>query len=165
MVSKVSQLSIIRKASRWNKRKVTWHFHLLSPGCLFNPTKQHELFLESRFGAFVSKSKSPLGKIARNLVNLLDVRRTKLVATTHAAVFSKILKRGEQLTAKKIKWHYHLLFPLCTFNNRVTKWVIVFEDTLENKLTEVVYPHYPAADLKKLEKLFYSQKPSHSKKR
>lgn len=159
MVHRVSKLSAIRKASRWKRAKVQWHFHLLSPGCLFNPTKTHELFLESSKGNYVVKSAKPMTEIARLLVKLLhggDI--TKFSASPASGNVETLLKRGKELSKRKVKWHHHLLFPHCMFNKKWGKWVLAFEDPLENKLTELVYQHFPEKDLRKVENLFYSQK-------
>ena len=158
MVSRISRLSAIRKAGRWQRGGQEWHFHLLSPGCLFNPTKTHELFLESKRGAFVVKSHRSLTGIGRVLSHLLHSSRLRVSVSPRNPTMSKLLDRVEHLTSKRIKWHHHVLFPHCMFNKRWGKWTIAFEDPLNNKITEVVYPNYPEADVAKLEKAFYLQK-------
>ncbi len=159
MVSHISKLSAIRKASRWQAKGVQWHFHLLSPGCLFNPTKWHELFIESSHGNYVARSHKPLTEIARSLVHLLHGREvTEYSSSPASGNVERILKRGKELSKRRIKWHHHLLFPHCMFNKKWGKWIIAFEDPLENKLTELVYQHFPESDLRKVEKLFYSQR-------
>ncbi len=159
MVSHISKLSAIRKAARLQRSGRDWHFHMLSPGCLFNPTKEHELFLESGRGSFVVKSRKPFTDVPLILGKLL--RRgiaTRFRSSPASGKISKLAARAKHLSAKRIRWHHHLLFPHCLFNKRVGKWVIAFEDPLENKLMEVVYSHFPAKDLQKIEKLFYSQR-------
>ncbi len=159
MVSHISKLSAIRKASRWQRGKVAWHFHLLSPGCLFNPTKMHELFLESTKENYVVKSHKPLTEIARQLVKLLHGRDiTKFSSSPASGNVEKLLKLAKDLTKRKLKWHHHLLFPHCMFNKKWGKWILAFEDPLNNKLTELVYSHFPETDLRKVENLFYGQK-------
>ena len=159
MVSHISKLSAIRKASRWQRKGVKWHFHLLSPRCLFNPTKGHELFIESGKGNYVAKSTKPLTEIARHLAQLLHGEKiTKIATSLSSGQIKTLLKRAEHLNHKKIRWHHHLLFPHCMFNKKWGKWIIALEDPLENKLTEIIYPHFPKSDLKKVENLFYGQR-------
>lgn len=159
MVSHISKLSAIRKAGRWQRTGAKWHFHLLSPGCLFNPTKWHELYLESSHGNFLARSHRPLTDIARHLVQVLHGEKIARVTTSPASgKISPLLKRAGHLSHKKVKWHHHLLFPHCMFNKQWGKWVLALEDPLNNKLIELVYPHFPQSDLIKVEKLFYSQK-------
>lgn len=160
MASRISKLSAIRKASRWQRKGAKWHFHLLSPGCLFNPTKWHELVLESAgHGNYLVRSHRPLVEIARHLAQILHKGKSAKVQTSPGvSKVSILLKRAEHLNHKKVKWHHHLLFPHCTFNKQWGKWILAFEDPLNNRLTELVYQHFPESDLKKVEKLFYSQK-------
>ena len=161
MVSRISKLSAIRKASRWQRRGVQWHFHLLSPGCLFNPTKMHELFIESKRGNYVARSHKPLTEIARLLVQLLHGRDiTQFSSSPASGNVEKILKQAKQLSEKRVKWHHHLLFPHCVFNKKWGKWILAFENPLDNKLTELVYAHFPEKDLRKVENAFYGQKTS-----
>ncbi|MDP3741715.1 MAG: hypothetical protein Q8R15_00195 [Candidatus Micrarchaeota archaeon] len=159
MVSQVSKLSAIRKASRWQRGKVAWHFHLLSPGCLFNPTKTHELFLESSKGNYVVRSHGTLTEIAKHLVQLLHGRDiTEFSSSPASGTVEKLLKQAKELNQRRVKWHHHLLFPHCMFNKKWGKWILAFEDPLNNKLTELVYPHFPEKDLRKVENLFYGQR-------
>ncbi|MBI4406438.1 hypothetical protein HY571_00825 [Candidatus Micrarchaeota archaeon] len=158
MVASISRLSAIRKASRWQRKGAKWHFHMLSPGCLFNPTKDHELFLESDHGSFVVKSHRKFFDIPLQLSRLLRRRiTTPFRRSLPSEKVSRILARARHLSRKKIRWHHHLLFSHCLFNKKIGKWVIAFEDPLNNELIEIVYPHFPAKDLQKIEKLFYSQ--------
>ncbi|MFH1246809.1 MAG: hypothetical protein V1644_00355 [Candidatus Micrarchaeota archaeon] len=159
MVHHISKLSAIRKANRWQRSGVQWHFHLLSPGCLFNPTKNHELYLESKHENYVVQSHRPLTSIARFLAEILHGKDITLFSTSPASGdVEKILKRARDLSKKRVKWHHHLLFPHCIFNKKWGKWVLAFEDPLNNKLTELVYRNFPEKDLRKVENLFYSQR-------
>ncbi len=157
MVSKISRLSAIRKAIRWTRNGVDWHFHLLSPGCLYNSTREHELFLESKFGAFVARSWRSLVTIAKHLLHLLEKRNVKRVSASSALGIGKVLLQAKHLNDKKIRWHHHLLYPHCVLNKKRGKWAIIFEDPLNNKVTELFYSSYPGKDLNKLELLFYKQ--------
>ncbi len=154
----ISRLSAIRKASRWSNSGIDWHFHLLSPVCLLNPTKWHELFIESTKGAFVAKSHRDLSKNAHYLFHAQFKSQSKEVTSPHSAAFSKILNRAKHLGKKGIRWHYHFLPSRCIFNKHLGKWAIILEDPLNNKIIEVVYPHYPMQDLSKIETLFYSHR-------
>ncbi len=157
MVSRISRLSVIRKASRWNHSRIKWHFHLFSPNCLLNPTKSHELVLESENGVYFAASRSSFMDTGKHLLHLLDNAQSKGPTSPHANVLSKVLIRARHLSNKKIRWHNHLLLPKCVFNKLAGKWVIVFEDPLNNKITEIAYRHYPRVDLLKFDELFYSQ--------
>ncbi|MDP3741714.1 MAG: hypothetical protein Q8R15_00190 [Candidatus Micrarchaeota archaeon] len=157
MVSRISRLSVIRKASRWTSRGIKWHFHLFSPNCLLNPTKRHELVLESENGTYFAASHVSFMDTGKSLLHLLDFAQRKGPTSPHAVVLSKVLMRARRLSNKKIRWHNHLLLPKCAFNKLAGKWVIVFEDLLNNKITKISYQHYPQVDLLKFDELFYSQ--------
>ena len=163
MVSTISRFSVIRKAARWTKFNLPWHFHLLSPGCLFNPTPRHELYLESGHHSFVVKAHSSLVNVARHLVQFFKDTKLKTETSPSSPNFGKVLAVAKHLSEKKVRWHHHLFYPNCVLNKKWGKWVIVFEDPLNNKMYQVVYPHYPSADLAKLEHAFYKQ--AHNSKR
>src|SRR3989344_1314937 len=98
MVSTISRLSAVRKAGRWQRKGYDWHFHLLSPGCLFNPTKTHELFIESNRGNYVVRSHKSLTETASQLVPLLRQRQTTRFSSTPVkGKLTPILERVKQI--------------------------------------------------------------------
>ncbi len=154
----ISQLSALRKARRWSKAGLAWHFHLLSPRCLFNSTNSNVLIIESSAGTFYTSTHHKLFSVGAHLLKLFLENNRFTFAPGHGqGKVRKIVSRIKQLKKKKVTWHHHLLLPHCKFNHYGSKWVVIFEDPLENKETEIAYPHYPDKDVREIERLFYSQ--------
>jgi hypothetical protein len=155
---------IRHKAASWQAAGEQWHFHMLVPGCAFNErSDQHAFVLESPSlqKAYVHYSDEPQVKTDHALLlllygdEILDGEMAAIVAGSPQ--IRPILDRAGELSARGVKWHHHIFFPGCIYNNYADQWVIAFEDPEQDQVIEVRYKANPIGDLRKLELLFFDQ--------
>ncbi len=156
---------IKKTAQEYATSGIKWHFHILTPECKLNTTKEYALILEnaSNDTKYVCYSETPYMTIGKELVQLLhgknvikkDEEKKELPPSPQV---EKLIQRAKELTEKGIFWHHHMLFPYCSFNNQKGKWVIIFEDKENNTIIESISETEPKSDLQHIEALFYSQK-------
>lgn len=153
---------IEKKAELLNKEDKQWHFHMLTPNCMFNKKDKHAFVLEntSDSESFVFYSQERQMKSGKKLLQMLHGKEIlgKKEQETSKEKIQIILKKAEEFNKRKILWHHHMLFPHCIFNKKIGKWNIVLEDKEKNKLLEASYDNEPKEDLNKVELLFYKQK-------
>lgn len=170
-MQEISIEKIMEKAEIFHKGKRKWHFHMLTPNCMFNKRNKHAIILENETDSqsFVTYSDKQPTKKARILVKMLhggsvisgdsgEERRKKDDENTETENMQTILKKAMLLNEKGVSWHHHVLFPNCMFNKNKGRWCIVFEDTETGKVMEYVSFSEPKENLKKIEALFYAQK-------
>lgn len=155
---------IRRKAESWHADGQLWHFHMLVPGCAFNERKDgHAFVLEntSTQEAFVFYSDKPQVETDHALLLLLygdDILDESQAALDPGSIeIRPVLARAQELSARGIGWHHHMLCPGCIFSEQPEKWVIAFEDPETERVIEVPYETEPEGDLRKLELLFFDQ--------
>lgn len=155
-------VSIAKKLDKEGKR---WHFHILTPGCVYNTKVKFALFLENSTDdkQYVSYGIKKPAKAGKTLVKLLHGKKiTKsTVKKTKMSIDSKVeqmVKRAKELNNKGFAWHHHMLFPDCTFNQDKRYWALVFEDPLNGEVLESRSKEEPTEALQKIERLFYTQK-------
>lgn len=91
---------IIQKAKDLSEQKKSWHFHILTPGCLLNSYPDYALILEvpSDGQTFVNYSKEKPMEAGKELVKLLHggdvVQDTSLASTAASDGIKKILERA-----------------------------------------------------------------------
>ena len=152
------------KIRHYHKRGFRWHFHMLTPNCIFNENKdKHAFFLENESGGeqFAVHSKTEMleqGKAALKLLYSEEVFEETEADEGENPNFQLILERAEALNAKGVAWHHHLLFPNCVFNEQKGKWGILFEDSETGKIIKFFSRTQPKKKLEKIERLFYAQK-------
>jgi len=156
---------IENKAIEWQKAEKRWHFHMLTPDCVFNESnKQHAVVLENssddqQYVAYTEKRNFSLGK---KLVKLLHgskiLDQPKRAAPPKNPNLQKLIDRAKEMNKRGIPWHHHTLFPECIYNDRVGQWNIVMEDKNKGNLLEAAYDTEPKEDMKEIERLFYEQK-------
>ncbi|MBN1315411.1 MAG: hypothetical protein JXA42_08085 [Anaerolineales bacterium] len=143
-----------------------WHFHVLPPGCHFSPQPDRfVLVMENRSDGetFAVYGDDPFIDASQELVTLLhgdtvlDQEKGKTQSVNPA--IQQILERAKVLIDRKIYWHHHMLFPDCVFNRHAGLWNLVFENPETGEVLETLYPEEPLADLRRLEVLYFSQKP------
>jgi hypothetical protein len=137
-----------------------WHFHMLTPGCIFNQSKKHTFILEDTDGkkiyaAYSDKRNMVLGQKLVKIIHGNGVLE-KSDSPVKNPTMKSVIGQAKKLNGKNIPWHHHLLFPDCIFNDHKGMWNIVFED--QGKITEVVYEKEPKEDLRQIEILYYAQK-------
>ena len=153
------------KAKEFQAKGKKWHFHMLTPDCMFNERKDKQAFvLENRSDGqvFVVYSDKRYMEEGQTLVKMLHGKKILGEEATGARPehpnLKIILEKAKRLNEKGIHWHHHMLFPECVFNKHKGKWCLVFEDKEEKKLIEATYEEEPTEDLRKIEILYYAQK-------
>lgn len=159
----VSIKEIIEIAKKLVSEKKKWHFHLLTPDCVFNDRKDYALVFEDTGAGetFVNHSEVKQEAESKALLELLHgikADEKQKVGDSISLNAKKIAERAKELTAKEISWHHHALFPDCVFNKSKGKWVVMLEDPETGKVLESITAEKPDADLQLIEPLFYHQK-------
>ena len=156
--------TVIKKAKLWQAQGKSWHFHLLTPDCVFN-TRRHGYALalenETDGQAYVAYSDQSPMEADHELVILLYgdeiLAEDKITSAPTNEQMQLILKRARELNERKISWHHHVLSPACIFNSHKGQWNIFFEDKRENEVVEAVYDGEPVDDIRQIEILFFAQ--------
>jgi len=156
---------IKKTAQEYAANGIKWHFHILTPECTLNTTKEYALILEnaSNDTMCVCYSATPYMTIGKELVQLLHgkdvIKETKeQKELPPSPKVEKLIQRAKELIEKGVFWHHHMLFPYCAFNKQKGKWAILFEDKENNEVIESISETEPKSDLQHIEALFYSQK-------
>lgn len=144
--------------------KKSWHFHILSPSCHFNPKPgKHALLVEvvSDSESFVSFQDQRPSEAGKKLVALLHGSKVLQGRgeSTHVenAMVAKMVERAKDLNSRKVPWHHHMMFPQCAINPSPGKWNLTFEDPETGETLKALYDLEPVDDLKEVEALFYAQ--------
>lgn len=149
------------RALRANENNESWHFHILTPACQFNPRQEYAFIFELKDDVFVHYSRKPedeLGKELAPLMHKADVLSKPSASDYQLSETMKtIADRANELNREGIEWHHHLISSDCNFSSNESNYTLVFEDP-ENGVIEQKSEHEPIDDLKILEPLFYSQK-------
>lgn len=154
---------IEKLANEFRKENKKWHFHMLTPDCMFNERRDiHAFVLENETDGetFVCYSKERYMDVGKRLVQL--IHGEKIVSEGEQGIddgyMKEMLAKAKSFNERGVLWHHHMLFPNCIFNKHKGKWCIVFEDKEENKIIEFVSEEEPTEQLRKIEVLYYSQK-------
>jgi hypothetical protein len=154
---------VMEKAKEWQKEGKKWHFHMLTPDCMFNERKDKHTFVlenETDDEVFVVYSDERYMKEGQELVQIIHGK--EIMAEGSKPVEDEniklILEKAKRFNENGIHWHHHMLFPNCIFNKHKGKYCIVFEDKEENKIIESVSDEEPKENLNKIEVLYYQQK-------
>ena len=164
MKHEVSLDEAVRHAEDAQRAGNSWHFHMLSPTCLFNSMKtKHVLLVENCTTGveYAAESDERPAEIGKKLVALLH---GNAILSGQGEAHSgtnpntrKILSRARELNEQGVAWHHHMLFPDCSLNQNRGKWTLTFEDPITGEILTAAYPVEPKADLKEVEALFYAQ--------
>jgi hypothetical protein len=155
-------------AKKLDNASKKWHFHILSPGCIYNQKVKFALVLENvsddeQYVAYTVERPSKVGK------RLVEMLHGKVVSKSRRKPSKRSIKklsndvqnmvvRMKQLNEAGVSWHHHMLFPDCLFNTNRGKWTIIFEDPEKREVQEYSSKKEPKAALKVIEPLFYAQK-------
>jgi hypothetical protein len=159
-----------------------WHFHILSPTCCFNSKGDHyalvvEISPGSSQGSLTQEpDQNTLPREQTTLIAYSTERPAeqgkRLVALLHGEKIlegtgsperaqneaaSTILVRARNLSARRIPWHHHMLFPDCTLNPNPGMWNLLFEDPETGEQLNALYHDEPVHDLREVEALFNAQ--------
>ena len=177
-MQKLGIAEILKTAGKMEKEEKEWHFHILTPGCVFNKDKRFALILENTSDSeqFVHFSMKKPSETGQKLVELLhgtpkksfllprstSSRRrggsTGLEGRRIPSKTKKMIERATELNLKGFAWHHHVLFPDCMFNKDSRYWTLVFENPLDNEVIEERFKKEPIEALSQIEPLYYAQK-------
>ncbi|MBU0757395.1 MAG: hypothetical protein KKF44_04965 [Nanoarchaeota archaeon] len=159
---------IVRIAKELASSGKKWHFHMLTPDCMFNDNKDKHAFIledEEKQEVYVTYSDERYMDEGKELVKLIhgdkivkeyEKDEKPPVITDENIQF--MLDKAKKLNEKGIHWHHHMLFPDCIFNKHKGNWCIVFEDKEGDKLVESISEEEPSKSLRAIEVLYYAQK-------
>lgn len=156
--------SVVEKAKLWRAQGKSWHFHLLTPDCVFN-TRHHGYAMalenETDGQAYVAYSDQSPMEVDHELVILLYgdeiLAEEKITSAPTNEQMQLILKKARELNERGTLWHHHMLPPVCIFNSHKGQWNVFFEDKKVNKVVEAVYDDEPVDDIRQIEVLFFAQ--------
>ena len=165
-MKKVTAAKILKTAEKFKKHGKKWHFHILTPGCVFNEEKQFSLILENTTDEeqLVHHSFKKPYEAGKKLVEMLHGKGISKKNPSAGSGFKlspkvkQMIERAIELNIKGFSWHHHLLFPDCIFNHDTRYWTLVFEDPLNREVIRDMSKEEPKEALKKIEPLFYVQK-------
>ncbi|MBW2973928.1 hypothetical protein KY346_06070 [Candidatus Woesearchaeota archaeon] len=142
-----------------------WHFHMLTPDCVFNKNKGKHAFVFENVSdnkTYVVYSDERNMELGQKLVKMIHgdkiLKKEENAIPSKNEKIKKILEKAKNLNERGIHWHHHMLFPNCIFNEHSGKWNIVFEDQETGEKIEVLYDDEPVDDLREIEVLYYAQK-------
>ena len=166
---KVTSKKILKTARGLDKEGKRWHFHILTPGCVFNKDKRFALILENtsekeQFIHFYLKKPSKTGQKLVEMLHGMGISKKGKISdvtlknTKLSAKVELMVKRAIELNLKGFSWHHHVLFPDCMFNKDSRYWTLVFENPLDNEAIEERFKEEPIEALSQIEPLNYVQK-------
>jgi hypothetical protein len=148
------------KAKDYHHTQVEWHFHIMSPTCVYNKSDKFAFILEGPEATFVHYSDKAEKELGQELAPLLHGEKVLDSVSTDAKYVpspevSSIINRAKQLNRDSKTWHHHMLFPNCMFNQHKPKYALILEDPETNDLLSSLSDVEPTNDLKQIEGLFY----------
>jgi len=156
---------IEKLAKKLKSQEKEWHFHMVTPDCIFNKNKDKHAFVFENISdntTYVVYSDEGNMELGKRLVKMIHgdkiLKEEKNNNSAKNEQIKRIIKRAKNLNGDGIHWHHHMLFPVCIFNKHTGKWNIVFEDPENGEITEVLYDNEPTSDLREIEILYYAQK-------
>lgn len=146
-------------AVRASDAKEKWHFHILTPTCYLNDSKQYAFILEIPHKAYVHYSDKIEKKLDKELVALLHGKKVLHKETIDSIyepseTVKKMVAKAKELNQRGIEWHHHMLFPNCNFNQDRPKWALLLESSQDTEVLKNLSDEEPLNDLKQIESLF-----------
>jgi hypothetical protein len=156
----ISSLDAIREqAHTLHEENLPWHFHILSPTCCFNENGTYAIILEGDSGdPLVCYSDKPEKELGAELSPLLhNPKSAEAQEQTITAEQQRILDAAKELNEHSTKWHHHVLFPGCMFNDQPGTFCLILENPETSETLKAMSDTEPRHMLKQLEPLFYKQ--------
>lgn len=159
-MEEVSLNDIQSRAKDYHQTGVQWHFHIMSPTCVYNTSDKFVFILEGPEAMHAHYSDKAEKELGQELAPLLHGEKVLDSASTDTEYVpspevARILERARQLNEASQTWHHHMLFPSCTFNQYKPKYALVLEDPETSELLTSLSDTEPTNDLKQIESLFY----------
>jgi hypothetical protein len=111
-----------------------WHIHSLSPDCRYNPRPGNYAFVVEDEGsgvgymAFTAQQPRELNiALLKRLHGDSVLDKSATTAKPGDAAARALLQRVEDLAARGVPWHHHVLAPRCCLNPARGRWVIAVE--------------------------------------
>ncbi|UCG95669.1 MAG: hypothetical protein JSV92_01305 [archaeon] len=154
---------IMGKAKELQEQGKKWHFHMLTPDCMFNESGKNAFVLENEsdsesYVVYSDKRYMEQGQVLVRMLHGKEILGKKEIRKGESREVKEILERARDYNSGGVHWHHHMLFPNCIYNKHRGKWCIVFEDKEKNRIIESVTDYEPSESLRKIEVLFYAQK-------
>lgn len=163
-MEEVNEAELESRAESIIKSGSKWHFHILTPRCMFNGRPQNAFILEntSETKTYIHYSISPLKELGEKLVKKLHGGKvSELTGQMEKTALSEgeeeIVAHAKKLNQENKDWHHHMLFPDCAFNESDGKWMFIFEGEDTGDIQEVSYSKEPKQLLLQIEPLFYAK--------
>ena len=156
--------NLVDLAKKLHQEGKKWHFHMLTPDCVFNKRKDKYAFVlendtdQETYTVYSYKRHMDTGKELAKLLYGKAILEKEASPAPPGKGMKSILEKAARMNKDDRPWHHHILFPNCIFNKYKGKWTVIFEDSEEGKAMESVTSHEPLDDVKKIEILYYSQK-------
>ena len=163
-MDEVSIFEIKKQADNMIAAGAKWHFHILTPRCMFNGRPQYAFVLEnsSENKVFIHYSIQPQKELGEELVKKLHGEKISEnsnndTQTELSEQEKKVIAHAKTLTKENKDWHHHMLFPDCTFNESDGKWLFVLESEDVDDIYDLSYTKEPKHLLQNIEPLFYEK--------
>ncbi len=153
-------------AALWEDQGKIWYFHMLTPDCALNQQDvKYALVMGNSTDSdtWVVYSNQELVKLGQALVRMLHgdaAINVEAAASSPARLgLASILKQLDRLNATGQRWHHHLLFSDCVFNNHPGIWTILIEQVDEDGMMNInlLSEEEPVDDLPQIEVSYYGQ--------
>jgi hypothetical protein len=164
--------ALSNKATKFKQADIEWHFHMISPKCIFSQSKeQYQIIVENQSSDEVLSSyfsENPK-KETRQMAELLygPDFLTKEENTDEAIpvdqkfhkndAFQTIMKAAKACRDSGAAWHNHHFPPQCILNVQEGKHCIVFEDETADEALYAYFEENPLEALSELEKIYFAK--------
>ena len=164
-MQEVSKSKAIKLVESFQDTHQTWHYHLLIPGCQFNTSTKSLILIENLYSnqSYIVISDAAAMELSNKLATMLHGKDAMDKANTKTGYkpteeMAAILILIADLSAQKMIWHHHVLFPGCKFNNHSEKYELCVEDPRNSTRLSSISQSEPIENLKQIESAFYAQK-------
>jgi hypothetical protein len=135
-----------------------WHFHVLSPVCLYNPFPDHFALVIEEDGnlPMIADAGTTFPEVDKDLVKLLhgqDILDARMTSDVTAAS-SRLLSHVKALQDAGEAWHHHMHFVGCVFNPHPGKWSISIES--RDTFFAEAYSEEPVEILREVEVIYFA---------
>lgn len=156
----ISNLDIEKKAKELIGSTAQWHYHFLTPSCMFNLKSVYAIVLEDAAEAYVSYYDHPPKQLSEELSKKLHGENIVNGSSSDSKdeIATNIVERAKKLSQDGKPWHHHVLFPDCIYNKQKPKFELVLENEFTDEVLINATEKEPIESLVKIEPLFYAQK-------
>jgi len=145
-------------------RRESWHFHMFSPNCIFNPqagvyTLMVE-FTDQRRNVCVMFEERPVevNKVLLAMLHgegALDEKGSDDEAGGMTPEEEALLASVSAAVAAGRNWHHHMMFPICTLNTAEGKWRLSVEIEGSEEPAILDSDAEPSLLLNRLERIYF----------